>query len=146
MGANIIKFDEEGIFGSYQYPERPTKMDFLWNSPFAHPSVMIRKEILDRVGGYLDKPRTKRCEDFDLWMRLYEAGYKGYNIQKPIFEYYEGRNSYGKRKFKYRIAEMRTRIYGYHRLGLMPKGALYAVKPLIVGLIPKCILAGIRKG
>lgn len=146
VGSSIIKFDEDGEFGVHQYPERPEKRDFLWNSPFAHPSIMIRKEVIDKLGGYWDKKRTQRCEDYDLWMRLYEAGHKGYNIQDPVFEYYEGRNSYGKRKFRFRIAEMRTRLYGYKRLGLMPEGVIYALKPILVGVIPRFILVNLRKG
>lgn len=146
VGSNIIKFDEDGEFGVHRYPEKPEKKDFLWNSPFAHPSIMIRKEVIDELGGYLDDVRTQRCEDYDLWMRLYETGYKGYNIQNPVFEYYEGQNSYGKRKFRYRIAEMKTRICGYRRLGLMPKGAIYAIKPLLVGLVPRFVLVKMRKG
>lgn len=146
VGSVIIKFDEEGPFSTVMLPEKPEVKDFYWNSPFAHPSIMIRKEVIDKLGGYWDEPRTQRCEDYDLWMRLYEAGYKGYNIQEPIFEYYEGRNSYRKRKLKYRIAEMRTRFYGYRRLRLMPLGIVYTIKPLVVGLIPSVCLVKMRKG
>ena len=146
VGSSIIKFDENGEFGLYCYPEMPRKRDFLWNSPFAHPSIMIRREVLEHLGGYWDKKRTQRCEDYDLWMRLYAAGYKGYNIQDPVFEYYEGRNSYRKRKFQYRVAEMKTRLYGYKRVGLLPIGLVYAFKPLLVGIIPRFILMKIRKG
>lgn len=145
VGSSIVKFDEEGEFGTHRYPEKPEKKDFLWNSPFAHPSIMIRKEVIDKLGGYCDEKRTQRCEDYDLWMRLYAAGYKGYNIIDPVFEYYEGRNSYGKRKFRYRIAEMRTRLYWYKRLGLMPKGFVFALKPILVGVVPQFILVKMRK-
>jgi glycosyltransferase involved in cell wall biosynthesis len=40
-------------------------------SPFAHPSVMVRKEWLERVGGYQDHGWP---EDYDLWLRMYLAG------------------------------------------------------------------------
>jgi len=42
-------------------------------SPFAHPSVMFRKHILDRFGDYRhgDFP-----EDYELWLRLHHAGVK----------------------------------------------------------------------
>lgn len=40
-------------------------------SPVAHPSCMIRKSWLDRIGGYR---RVEWAEDHDLWMRLLEAG------------------------------------------------------------------------
>lgn len=144
-GTAIEKFDEKGVFTTVKYPEKPNIMSFLWNSPFAHPSIMIRQDILIKLKGYRDELRTQRCEDYDLWMRMYEDGYQGYNIQEPLFEYYEGRYSYGKRKFKYRIAEMQTRFYGFRRLGLLPEGLLYVIKPILVGLVPAKIMVYIRR-
>src|SRR5258707_5604913 len=40
-------------------------------SPIAHPSVLMRREIFERAGGYHD-PRW--AEDFDLWHRVRERG------------------------------------------------------------------------
>ncbi|HET6268434.1 MAG TPA: glycosyltransferase family A protein, partial [Acidobacteriota bacterium] len=42
-------------------------------SPFAHPSVMIRREVFERVGGYKhgDFP-----EDYELWLRMAESDCK----------------------------------------------------------------------
>jgi len=40
-------------------------------SPVAHPSVMVRREVLTEVGGYRD---AGWAEDHDLWLRLFEAG------------------------------------------------------------------------
>lgn len=40
-------------------------------SPMAHPSVMVRAEWLERVGGYQDHGWP---EDYDLWLRMYSAG------------------------------------------------------------------------
>jgi glycosyltransferase involved in cell wall biosynthesis len=40
-------------------------------SPLAHPSVMVRRAWIDRVGGYQERGWP---EDYDLWLRLNEAG------------------------------------------------------------------------
>ncbi len=40
-------------------------------SPFVHPSVMFRREAVERVGGYRSVPWL---EDYDLWLRLYLEG------------------------------------------------------------------------
>ena len=40
-------------------------------SPLAHPSVMIRKAVLQRVGGYRDGDFP---EDYELWLRMHAAG------------------------------------------------------------------------
>ena len=42
-------------------------------SPLAHPSVMMRRDWLDRVGGYQDYGWP---EDYDLWLRMYLQGAK----------------------------------------------------------------------
>ena len=38
--------------------------------PFAHPSVMIRKEFLDKNNLKYGQSEHKIAEDFDLWMRM----------------------------------------------------------------------------
>ncbi len=40
-------------------------------SPFTHPSVVFRREVVLSVGGYRDPGWP---EDYDLWLRLYLAG------------------------------------------------------------------------
>lgn len=39
-------------------------------SPLCHPSVMIRRDLLEAVGGY--RAAYRHCEDYDLWLRLAE--------------------------------------------------------------------------
>ena len=45
--------------------------DLFVESPFAHPSVIFRREVVERVGGYRDQGWA---EDYDLWLRLAAAG------------------------------------------------------------------------
>jgi glycosyltransferase involved in cell wall biosynthesis len=40
----------------------------LFYNPIVHPSVMIRREVLDQIGGY--HLHTIRAQDYDLWWRL----------------------------------------------------------------------------
>lgn len=42
-----------------------------WDAPLAHPSVMYRRDIIMRAGGYSEKPLP---EDYELWLRLFEKG------------------------------------------------------------------------
>ena len=145
VGSNITKFDDDGVFASSKYLEYPVIKDFLWNNPFAHPTVMIRSEVIKGLGGYCDISRTLRCEDYDLWFRLYEKGYKGYNIQESLLYYCESRASYGKRKFKFRLNEAATRFEGYRKNGLLPFGIIFALKPLVIGVIPRDMMIRLRK-
>jgi glycosyltransferase involved in cell wall biosynthesis len=40
-------------------------------SPFAHPSVMLRREAVLELGGYAEGPFP---EDYELWLRMHQAG------------------------------------------------------------------------
>ena len=42
-------------------------------SPLVHPAVLMRREALDKAGGYLEEPGP---EDYSLWLRMVEAGYR----------------------------------------------------------------------
>ncbi len=131
------------VSGHFRVKERPERRDFLWGAQFATP--MFRKECLECVGGYDESAITKRTEDYDLYMRLYAQGLRGYNIQRPLLRYLINVHVMkNKRLYRYRIDEAIVRYRGYRRLGLMPEGWLYVMKPLLVGLIPHGLLWKIK--
>lgn len=49
--------------------------------PMNHPSVMYRKDDVDSIGGYEHHPRF---EDYLLWIRMIQAGYRLYNIPEIL--------------------------------------------------------------
>lgn len=138
-------FDNNGVYGMRKNVEFPEKKDMLFGSPFIHAAVMIRREVLEEMEGYKVEKETLRAEDYDLWMRIYTSGYKGYNIQKSLYQIREDNNAFRRRRYKYRLDEAKVRYRGFKALKLFPKGYLYVLKPLIVGLIPQRFLAILRK-
>lgn len=121
--------------------ERPEKKDFLKGTQFVHPATMFRIQCLIAVDGYCEAKMTKRTEDYDLFMRLYAAGYKGYNIQTPLLRYTVNVESMKKKgEYKYRINEAKVRFFGFKNLGLFPLGLIFIIRPLIVGLVPKQVI------
>ena len=146
VGTCADVFDDSGIWGRYDVPEKPEKKDFYWNSPFIHPSIMVRKSAYDELKGYRCAKETRRCEDYDFFMRLYAAGKKGYNIQELLYEYRMDNNPREKhRPMKYRIDEAIVRYKGYEAMGNLIKGIPYVFKPIVVGLIPQKFLCRIKK-
>lgn len=145
VGSIADVTDDNGIWGEYLLEEKPTKQSFYWNSPFAHPTVLMRKDALNSVGGYRVSKETNRHEDYDLFMRMYAAGFRGYNIQENLYAYriVNGRKKY--RPMKDRINEAVTRYKGFRKLGIFWKGIPYIVKPIIIGLIPQNIFKKIVK-
>lgn len=136
VGSMAYYFDENGVWGVFNVIESPTKINFLHNSCFINPTVMLRKSILEEVKGYRVAKETRRTEDYDLFMRLYCKGIRGYNIQDKLVYYYRGKESFPKCKYEYRIDEAKIRYKNFKELELLPKNLLYVIKPLIVGLIP----------
>lgn len=67
------------------YPEKHEDCFLFFDSPFAHPCVMIRRDILVRNNiGY--NPEFKCAQDFDLWERLYPIT-KFANIPEVLLHY-----------------------------------------------------------
>ena len=145
VASNCELFDENGIWGRRKYPEIIKKEDFLFNSPIAHPTVMMRKEALESVGNYRVAKDTIRAEDYDLFMNMYANNYKIYTIQEFLFGIREDKKCFARRKYKYRIQEVKVRYKGFKKLKLFPKGIVYLIKPLIVGAIPPNLLKRLRK-
>jgi len=58
--------------------------DFFVESPFAHPSVMFRKQAVAVAGGYMNRGWP---EDYDLWMRLRMGGARFAKVPEILFEW-----------------------------------------------------------
>lgn len=56
--------------------------DLFVESPFVHPSVVVRRELLESVGGYRD---MGWAEDYDLWLRLASAGVGFASLHDTLF-------------------------------------------------------------
>lgn len=140
VGCNAEFINDEGVWGEHVLNEKPEARDFLISSGFIHPTVMVRAEVFDKIGGYSTAAYTTRAEDYELFMRLYANGYRGYNMQEFLFQYREDIHAFSKRKYRYRLNELRVRYRGYCALGILKGHWLYVMKPLVVGLIPKRVM------
>lgn len=146
IGCAAFVFDEDnGVWGEYSVKKEIDRYDFLWTNPFAHPTVMMRKADLVECGGYRVAKETRRCEDYDLFMRMYAKGYFGENLQEKLYYYRIVNDNKKYRPMKYRIDEAIIRYKGFKMLSLYPKGLMYIFKPIIIGVIPQKLFKLIRK-
>lgn len=146
VGCNAKLIDKDGAWGIRRMPENPKLQDFLRFSPYIHPTVMIRRSVFDTQTAYRSAEDTLRCEDYELFMRLYKAGIYGYNLQQELFCYREDRLSYQKRKLCYRMDEARLRYRNFREMGcLFPTGWLYVLRPVAAAVVPPGLLWRIRK-
>lgn len=129
----------------YWFCPVPQDKDFLMTLPFVHGSLMFRREALSFVKGYIPGKKTMRSEDYDLLLRMYAEGMRGINTKEAVYYIREDENTFSRRKYRYRFSEAWVKAVGFHRLHLMPRGILYAIKPLIVGIIPIPLLEWMKR-
>lgn len=144
VGTAVELFDEDNVWGHRTMPEIPENKNFLWGPPFIHATIMVRRDALMQIHGYRVAKETRRTEDYDLFMRFYAEGYKGYNLQEALYYVREDKEARKRKKYRYRIDEAKIRWKGFCQLGLMPKGIFYVLKPLVVGLMPYFLLVWLR--
>ena len=108
VGCNMDLFDENGTYRTVYYNENPTLANLVKTSQFCHASCMMRAEVIKELNGYDISEKCKRVEDYDLWVRLYAAGYKGYNIQESLYSMRDDRGAKKRRNFKNRLNESKV--------------------------------------
>lgn len=145
VSTDMEFFDETGTWGKISHQEFPRNKDFLAGSPFCHAPCMVRKEAYDAVSGYSVDKKLLRVEDYHLWVKMYAKGFKGRNIPQPLYKMRDDRNAYNRRKFKYRLNEAYVRLLLVKELKLPVCGCVYALRPIIVGLLPKKIYDVLHK-
>ncbi len=138
VGCGADLFDKMGIWGSASRPKEPDRYSFLHSSPFIHPSVLFRRKAIADCGGYNEGLFASRCEDYELFMRLYACGSRGYNIQEVLFQYREDSKKLH-RSMKYCFYEMQIRRKGFSAMKILSwKTFPFVFKPLAVGMASFC--------
>lgn len=145
VSSAMIFFDKTGEWGRNYPPEYPQPIDVAVRSAICHAPVMMRKRCIDEVQGYSEDKRMLRVEDVNLWIKLYAAGYRCYNIQEPLYRMRNDQNASNRRKYKYRINEVYVRLRGCKMLHLGLKAYIKSFLPLIAGLVPSKLRYYIRK-
>ena len=88
VGGQMNIMNENGqITSSRSYPTGGVKF-YLFScirNPLAHPTIMMRREVVDK--GYRYDDSLRMSEDLDLWLRLMNDGYKLANISDTVINY-----------------------------------------------------------
>lgn len=118
VGARIRLIDETSIPLQYQPRPKPTEykdiLNYLyWTCPIAHPTVMFRKVVILKLGGY---KFGYYGEDYDLWLRLIESNYKINNLSDILLDYRMHSQQLSSVGFDKKISSAITSIMIYHLL------------------------------
>ncbi len=136
VSTAMICFDDNGDFRTIrQASEEPTAKNFIRTTPFFHAPVLIKTSALKAVNGYTVDRRLLRVEDYHLWMKLYVAGYKGYNLMAPLYKMRDDRSAKSRRTWQNRWNEVYVKWVGYRMLHL----PFYVYPMCLVPIIKYCI-------
>ncbi len=91
-------------------------------SPVINPTAMVRRDWMDRVGGYHDTPWA---EDHDLWLRLFSAGCRFVRVPEILLHWRDSPRRLTRRDPRYGI-RARSRMRAHH-LGFLPGVADHGV-------------------
>lgn len=144
-GSNAYLFDGSRVWGSRKMPEYPAQEDYLRFSPYIHPTVMYRSELLEKYR-YSTEKSALYCQDYEIFMRLYRDGYQGYNIQDTLLYYREDMGSYNRRTFSHRLNETKIRYQNFKKMNILfPKGWLFVLRPLVGAIVPNGLIAFLKR-
>ena len=86
VGGGVILVDENGE-ELFKYLKKETDEEIrnfaLFSNPFTHATVMFRKSVAMKLGGYKS---LKHVEDMELWLRMGKVG-KLYNFKEYFITY-----------------------------------------------------------
>ncbi len=96
----------------HRYPitDAHIRASLLFESPFAHPAVMIRRAALEKLDQYYS-PDFPYVEDWELWTRLIRSA-EASNIPMPLLKYRIHAKS---------VSQQFTRVQGESKLKLLKK-------------------------
>ena len=144
-GVEIDLFDDRGIYRTIIHLSNPKREEWVKKSQFCHAGCMMKTEVLRKLKGYSESPKRMRVEDYDLWIRLYAAGYKGYNLQEALYDMRDDRNALHRRTWKNRVNEVRVKYSACKSLKLDKKCYLWTVIPIIKWMTPSVLYKTIHK-
>lgn len=137
VSCAMIYFDEQGDWSSggtvCPYPKKEM---LVRGTVHCHAPCMVRAEVMRAVGGYTEDHWLLRVEDWHLWLKLYAAGYRGRNLEEPLYKMRDDRAAAGRRKLRYRLNEAYVSRLAVKKLGLPAVNYLFSLRPILVGLLP----------
>ena len=139
VSCPMVYFDENGEWATGKATELPKKEQLVFGGVHCHAPCIIRSEIMKKVHGYTVDKKLLRVEDWHLWIKIYALGEHGYNLQEPLYKMRDDRDAINRRKFKYRLNEVRVSAFAVKALDLSPRYYLFSLRAVILGLMPKSL-------
>lgn len=145
VSCPMIYFDDSGKWGQGKCSGEANVSETAKGTPFCHAPCMVRREAFMAVKGYTVDKKLLRMEDYHLWIKMFEKGYRGYNLPEPLYMMRDDRAATKRRRYQYRINEAYVKCLAIKKLHLPIRNYIYVLRPLIVGLIPNSLYELLHK-
>ncbi|WP_209125515.1 glycosyltransferase [Alkalihalobacillus sp. BA299] len=117
-GTWLRRMDKNSIWKAPLHHDE-IKCSLLFNSCIYHPTVMIRKNILNKFNLFYNEDAI-HAEDYDLWVRLAQKTNLA-NLPEPLLFYRMHKNQIGKVFYKEQLnTTNKIRLKQIHYLGIEP--------------------------
>lgn len=141
LGSNYVEIRSDGSTGPVsRLPVSPFEIaaTLTDTNPVAHPTVMMRRCVIEELGGYRDA--FPLCEDYDLWLRASEICDIA-NLEEVLLAYRrKGRDSQREQRFRSEVAAIRD----HHLRQIRDQAGVDAVHPAIEGVARRRLVYMIR--
>ena len=119
----------------------PSAKDMIKGGLYLHPSWMMRKDELAKVGFYTVNKYTMRSQDYHLVMKVLANGMKLYNMSEFLYFYTADENTISRSRNWARVKGLMWIRWDSYRKNKLPLWAyLYVLKPFLANIIPKNIM------
>lgn len=141
VGATYQFINDAGQVIEEKHPpiyDRELRRALIRYNPFLHSSVMIRKELLDRVSGYDES--FQRAQDYDLWMRLSPLCELA-NLPETLMQkrFTTHMVSYAREREQIRFA-LRVRLSAIARGQYPTRCLIFLIKPFLATILPSSLV------
>lgn len=146
VGTNAYIIDDNNkITGTIVKLSNPKESKVIRNKGFVYSSIMVRRDVFEKIGGYTVSSITKTGEDYDLICKIYQEGLKGANILEELYFYRVNLGNYQRRNYEayyneYKVA-MKHVKNGWLKINKCRTYIIiYLFAPLLKGLIPSSLM------
>ena len=146
VGTAFYKMDESGrIMEMWIMPteDQAIRNVMMQHNPFAHPSVVMRKDVFSIVGGYNMKYRVG--QDYELWFRMVPYC-KFANLDEPLmlWRFYNRNTTFSKQRVVLQNS-LKTRLRAIKTGNYPVISIVYLLQSIVMMLLPSTIREAVRR-
>lgn len=141
VGTNWFNVDSAGNSTECKVKELPTALDQVNRGLFMHPTFMMRKNDVERVGFYTENKYTIRSQDYHMVMKVLSEGMHLYNLQIPLYKYTVDDGTMNRSLNWNRVKGLMWVKFDSLKRNKLPLWTyIYVLKPVLVNILPRNLM------